>query len=456
MTSKVIHDYLDRYAEPIVSLIQDKWLATLDRTYQSILVIPLFDEALNCLETVLPQGIHHTLIIAVVNAAVDADIAAIHHTQAFLNQFPCQPEAAFTVVEQPLNNTLLLVDCCTPTRQLPPKQGVGLARKIGGDIALTCIAAQKVKSPWIHCTDGDAQLPEDYFDTPNFDRDVAVAIYPFAHQPQHLDILHYEILLRYYVLGLAQANSPYAFQTIGSLLKINAEHYAKVRGFPKRKAAEDFYMLNKLAKTGKVIRLQHPTITLSSRRSHRVPFGTGATMVQLSRAPGIVLYHPQIFWELRQWLSLDHHLWQYFQHRTPSLKDKIPLQSWWQQQALSGSLLQTLLYLKADRALYLALQQSRDFEHFKFYLSTWFDAFRTLKFIHYQRDNFWPSLAITATLTVGEEFTIAPQFSVPAVGANQPPRDGSSQDFLKILQMLRGMESKLSSEVGPTCTLGRR
>jgi len=92
MTSNVIHSYLDRYAEPIASIIQDEWLATLDHTYQYVLVIPLFDEALNCLETVLPPGISQTLIIAVVNAAVDADIAAIQRTQAFLNQFLVNPK----------------------------------------------------------------------------------------------------------------------------------------------------------------------------------------------------------------------------------------------------------------------------------------------------------------------------------------------------------------------------
>ena len=44
------------------------------------------------------------------------------------------------------------------------------------------------------------------------------------------------------------ARSPYAFHTIGSTMAVSANHYAKVRGFPKREAGEDFYLLNKLAK----------------------------------------------------------------------------------------------------------------------------------------------------------------------------------------------------------------
>lgn len=450
MASQAISRYLNRYAEPIVSILQDHWLATLHQTYQFVLVIPLFDEALNCLDTVLPQTISNTLIIAVVNASVDADKAAIHRTQAFLNQFHPQPETPFTVVNRLSGNTLLLIDCCTSSRQLPHKQGVGLARKIGGDIALACIAAQKVSSPWVHCTDADVKLPTDYFDTPNFGPDVAVAIYPFCHQPQHPEIIQYEISLRYYVLGLSQAHSSYAFQTIGSLLKISAEHYAKVRGFPKRQAAEDFYMLNKLAKTGKVIRLKKPQVTLSSRHSHRVPFGTGAAMVKLSQAPESKLYHPQIFVELYQWLNLDQTLWQKFQDQKRSNRS-LSLESWWQQQDLSPRLLQTLHALKVEQALGQAFQQCHDFEHFQFYMRVWFDAFRTLKFIHYQRDHFWPSLPIPEAITLfqrAQSRKLSPLTSDLSILGTKIFL--SSPEFPNILEQLAREELDLSDEVGPT------
>lgn len=454
MISKAISRYLDRYAEPIVSIIQDEWLSTLDKTYQFVLVLPLFDEALNCLESILPQDTHNTLVIAVVNASVDADIAAIQRTQAFLAQFYPHPQLPFTAVDQPSGNTLLLVDYCTPPRQLPHKQGVGLARKIGGDIALACIAAKAIKTPWIYCSDGDVQLPEDYFDTPNFGPDVAAAIYPFRHHPHHSDILQYEISLRYYVLGLAQAGSPYAFHTIGSLLKINAEHYAQVRGFPKRQAAEDFYMLNKLAKTGQVIRLKQPTVTLSSRSSHRVPFGTGAAMVKLSQKPGLYLYHPQIFRELQGWLELDQCLWQELQpHTLPDAK--MHLQAWWEQKNLKPSLLETLLHLKVDQALQQAFQQCQDFPHFQFYLRVWFDAFRTLKFLHYQRDHYWPSLPLPEAITLlrhSNPLNLSQSKSHQST-ENRPNLLLSSPKILDIMQDLCTLELQLPTHVGPTQSL---
>ncbi|KAI9135605.1 hypothetical protein ON05_013705 [Acaryochloris sp. CCMEE 5410] len=454
MISQAISRYLDHYAEPIARMIQAEWLSTLDQIYQSVLVLPLFDEALNCLESILPNSTHHTLVIAVVNASEDANRAAIQRTQTFLTQFQPHPQLPFTVVDQPSGNTLLLVDCCTSPRQLPPKQGVGLARKIGGDIALACIAAQTIQTPWIYCSDGDVQLPEDYFATPNFGPDVAVAIYPFRHHPHHPDILEYEISLRYYVLGLAQAGSHYAFQTIGSLLKINAEHYAKVRGFPKRQAAEDFYMLNKLAKTGQVIRLKQPTVVLSSRLSHRVPFGTGAAMVKLSQDPGLHLYHPQIFGELQRWLALDQCLWQGLRpHAFPDVM--MSFQAWWQQQHLAPSLLETLLHLKVDQALQQAFQQCQDFPHFQFYLRVWFDAFRTLKFVHYQRDNYWPSLPIPEAITLFKgsnlcNFSQRPPHSLPVSHQELQP---SSLKILDIMQELCTLELQLPTYVGPTQSL---
>lgn len=449
MASKAIRRYLDRHAESIVSIIQDDWLATLRQTYQFVLVIPLFNEALNCLDSVLPKTISNTLIIAVVNASVDADLAAIHQTQAFLEQFHPQPDVPFIVMDQPLGNTLLLIDCCTATRQLPHKQGVGLARKIGGDVALACIAAQKVEIPWIHCTDGDVQLPADYFDTPNLGSDVAVAIYPFRHWPLNDNILRYDISLRYYVVALAQAASPYAFQAIGSLLRINANHYAQVRGFPKRQAAEDFYMLNKLAKTGKVVRLKQPEVLLSSRISRRVPFGTGAAMARLSEDPEMLLYHPQIFSELRSWQDLDQLLWQELQGLKQFQADPASyLRSFWQHHHLSESLLQTLMALKLDQALGQALRQNQDFPHFQFFLRVWFDAFRTLKFVHHQRQHYWPSLSIQAATALYWDDHAPNPSSTDEVNPLQ--QDHLDPSLLQIWQQLTAAEHQLPSETGPT------
>ncbi len=113
----------------------------------------------------------------------------------------------------------------------------------------------------------------------------------------------YELRLHHYVRGLEYAGSPYAFHTLGSCLAVSFEGYAQVRGFPKRSGGEDFHLLNKLAKTGPVIRLAGDCIELASRHSQRAPFGTGAAVARISNA-GMPLtlplfYHPACFAALR-------------------------------------------------------------------------------------------------------------------------------------------------------------
>ena len=241
MAATALRRYLDRYAEPIALWFEAQLRPQLQQTYQFVLVVPLYNEPLDCLDQVLPADVQDTLVIVVVNGGSDRPSVALQATQALLNHLRCG-DAPLTLVPRSAGTDLLVVDCCTPGRQLPRKQGVGLARKIGADLAVVCIETQLVTCPWIHCTDADAILPLAYFDGTEPASDVAVALYPFCHQPVHASILQYEISLRYYVTQLAAAGSPYAFQTIGSLLKINASHYVAVRGFPKRLAAVKIFI----------------------------------------------------------------------------------------------------------------------------------------------------------------------------------------------------------------------
>ena len=107
------------------------------------------------------------------------------------------------------------------------------------------------------------------------------------------------------------AGSPYAFHTIGSTMAVSAVHYAKVRGFPKREAGEDFYLLNKLAKVGSVLELDVGTddgaIEIDSRRSDRVPFGTGAAVNKITGLADPVrefqFYDPEVFGLLKTWAT---------------------------------------------------------------------------------------------------------------------------------------------------------
>ena len=93
-------------------------------------------------------------------------------------------------------------------------------------------------------------------------------------------IIPYEIFLRYYVLGLKYAKSPYAFHTIGSTIAIDHNAYIKAGGMNKKKAAEDFYFLQKVAKNYEIKKIISTTVYPSSRHSWRVPFGTGRSVTR--------------------------------------------------------------------------------------------------------------------------------------------------------------------------------
>lgn len=264
-----ISRYLANYAEASSTPQSER----LHQQHARAIVIPLFDEDPDCLHAVLQATDNNALlVIAVVNAPQDADPKAWRRTKKLLNELNCPNPA-----------TLLIVDCVSEGQCLPPKQGVGLARKIGTDIALQLYANDKLTSPWFYQTDADAELPADYFST-QLDGEGAI-VFAHAHHSDDPTIATaaalYDLHMRYYVAGLNTAGSSYAFPTLGSTLVLHAQAYAAVRGYPRRSAAEDFYILNKIAKVAGVTYRDDLTIKLRARISTRVPFGTGPALAKI-------------------------------------------------------------------------------------------------------------------------------------------------------------------------------
>ena len=104
--------------------------------------------------------------------------------------------------------------------------------------------------------DADCLVEENYIsEIQNYfnQQNVSAAIVDFEHtlpedEIRKIGILSYEIFLRHYVAGLLFAKSPFAFHTIGSTIVCDHEAYIKIGGMNTKKAAEDFYFLQKLAK----------------------------------------------------------------------------------------------------------------------------------------------------------------------------------------------------------------
>ncbi|HIG42751.1 MAG: hypothetical protein ABGY96_17770 [bacterium] len=357
--------------------------------FRFCLVIPAFQEDWQELQLVWKQLNRDCLIIIVANSAVEDDpvtrklIKDIESESASLSS-----NEALTCLKTRDQRTLVLVDRCT--HPVPEKQGVGLARKIGADIALTLINKHQVTTPWIFTTDADVRLPASYFDGfTQVDRqapgkDVAARIYPFTHysatETREACTL-YEIALHYYVCGLRYASSPYAFTTVGSTIAISARHYAQVRGFPKRSAGEDFYLLNKLAKTGSVDQLTEPRIEISGRLSRRVPFGTGVSIGKIlqlaSPASDYRYYNPAIFHCLKQFL------FELNQSRSASdLKNYFSdsrVRPWCE---------------AANLFVVIESKQNQKPEVFQKFIHDWMDSFRTLKLVHFLQEHYFPGVSL--------------------------------------------------------------
>ncbi|NJD23218.1 MAG: hypothetical protein FIA82_11210, partial [Melioribacter sp.] len=150
-----------------------------------------------------------------------------------------------------------LVDASSSGLELPEKDGgVGLARKIGMDLALTQFDYTNTDKKILICLDADCTVSNNYLASiiQSFNQsNIHAAYVEYEHilphnEQEQLAIICYEIFLRYYVLGLQYANSPFAFPTIGSTMICDFESYVKIGGMNKKKAAEDFYFMEKLAK----------------------------------------------------------------------------------------------------------------------------------------------------------------------------------------------------------------
>jgi hypothetical protein len=440
-----LRKYLGAWAEP-----EAKVAAAVERVYERVLVVPAYREDPRFLDgytAAFAAAPGRALCVVVANAK--DNIAAGEATECErLRDALVERLAGARLVSDapraffgPLNDAVdvVVVDRVGEGARLPAKQGVGLARKIGADLALAVHARGLIRSPWIYFGDADATLPGSYFERAHevSRSDVSVALYPFWHAPgDEPEVTRatalYEVSLRYFVLGLGFAGSPYAFQALGSTLAVRAEAYAAVRGVPRREAAEDFYLLNKLAKVGTVARLAGEPIALRARRSDRVPFGTGASVTAFS-AGGVRLYAPECFVALRETLSrLD----AFAEHA-----DVARFVSEVRGLGVAGqSVLDGLGAADIETALGAASREAKTPAARRLRAHGWFDAFRTMKVVHALRDHAFPSVPWR------EALGRAP-FVPPVEGTHEAEADDS--ELTPLRRAMQTAEDSCSPWLGP-------
>lgn len=401
--------YIKNYAEKnsIQLGIQSNTFLPNELTFEHIVVIPAYKESTGFITRFLSSSLakQSVLVIVVINQpSNNDDIVPQQHLYDYIvelgaivfEQNISQHNHCALIKPEHNNCYIWAIDCFS--QRLPEDQGVGLARKIGTDLALYLKSKNRVKSDWIHSTDADAHLPNDYFSCVNAlstqlnNKGTVALSYNFTHVNENFEVHAanklYETALRYYVAGLSYAKSPYAFFTIGSVIAFKAEEYVKVRGFPKRSAGEDFYLLNKLAKLGHIDFLKDTVVTIDARVSDRVPFGTGpavSTILQLKEnGQPYCYYHPQVFEELKNCIFYLEQLWE----------QRLTIDKWFQYLSIESQFALHTIKLTS----FVEKQKNNNQVQFNKQLVVWFDAFKTLKFIHSLREQKYSDIPLSQAL----------------------------------------------------------
>ncbi|MFZ4413147.1 MAG: glycosyltransferase family 2 protein [Bacteroidales bacterium] len=195
------------------------------------------------------------------------------------------------------------MDFCSKGKGWKGKQsGVGWARKTLMDVINGVAEANDI----IVSMDVDTHFKKDYFESiiHSFSKHKeALAIsMPYYHElstdeAANRAILRYEIYMRYYVINLWRIASPFSFTALGSAIAFPLWAYRKIGGISPMKSGEDFYLLQKFCKTGKILNWNSEKAFPAARFSDRVFFGTGPAMIKGNNGDwsSYPIYHYSLF-----------------------------------------------------------------------------------------------------------------------------------------------------------------
>ncbi len=254
------------------------------RKYQYFIIIPSFAEK-NFLKLTLKSIneqntdlLENTLVVIVINNSAND---TIHIKKNNYDTFKIVSKLKFKY-------EFIIIDCFSSNHQLSnEKSGVGMARKIGHDF---CIKYSNFSSLFFSL-DADCLLHEDYLEviSNKFKKnDIGFATINFKHQKNdnvkiQQGIKKYEKLLKTIAFNIESTGSPYGYVSLGSAIVCTMKAYISVGGMPAKKATEDFYFLQRLAKFSKPFKIDNILVFPSSRCESRVYLGTGFRLSNLKK-----------------------------------------------------------------------------------------------------------------------------------------------------------------------------
>ncbi len=358
-----------------------------------IVVIPSYDEPnlIQSLEAInrctLPKD-YAVEIITVINSRVDEservkrrNSESLYLARNWANENQEEGKTFHFIIEE----------------NLPRKHaGVGLARKIGMDEAVSRAELLKEEDIPIVCFDADASCDGNYLTAiyEGFKNNPAAkgaSIYfehPISGQEFepfiYTNIIDYELHLRYYKNALEFTKHPFACYTIGSSMAVMASAYMSQGGMNKRKAGEDFYFMQKIKERFPIIEINETRVIPSPRQSKRVPFGTGRAMWEFAEGKDSdSTYAFDSFKDLKVLNDVLHNFYTKKALNELSSSDIIP--------ASIRSFLKEQQFENRISDLY---EYGTTWDSFQKRFYNWFNAFRALKFVHFARDNYYPDIQL--------------------------------------------------------------
>ena len=346
------------------------------KKFDQIIIIPSLGESNHLPQTLLSINqnekvlLEDTLVIIVVNNSKNASITIKNDNKKTLQILSNQKYIFF----------LTIVDATSSAFVLPSKYaGVGLARKIGMDLALPFLKSNK---SLLLSTDADTILNSNYLQTILYyfnKYDINAAVVGFKHsisKNKYIEqaIRKYEKFLISTAKNICRTGSPYGYVSMGSTMICTGMAYMAIGGMPKKKATEDFYFLQELAKFCGVFSIPKILVHPSSRPISRVYLGTGFRMAQAMEGFNInnLYYSNKSFILLKEWIQLGINSWKIdFYQLLKNIDEK-------------NIYLKQFLLKEGIEKIWQNLQASSPTKkHFTHQFHRWFDGLKTIRFLKY-------------------------------------------------------------------------
>ena len=344
------------------------------RAFNQAIVIPAYAEleflplTIESINQNKPELLNQTLVVVVVNNANNSPQSIKDNNQLTIQK----------INENNYQFTLAVIDAAFSGLELPLKHaGVGLARKIGMDLALPHLTSPQ---SLIFCTDADTQVSPDYLSkvTQYFDsHNTSAAVIGFDHLQSEDSAINdaigkYENFLKTTAEKMQRAGSPYGYIAMGSTIVCTAEAYCAVGGMSRKKATEDFYFLQELTKYCGVHNIPEILVFPSPRPISRVYLGTGFRMEQMQNGFDItnLYYSDDAYRYLSKWLQLGGHAWE------NSLNDLLK-----DIKSIHPNLI-GFLKIEGIETIWSKIQNNTPSKsHFTEQFHRWFDGLKTIRFL---------------------------------------------------------------------------